>query len=124
MKHLGYSYSTEPTGRPQASRAAGSESGRCRPARPRRPSRNCRRESRSCHTRPALWPLAPFVGLSRRLHGSVHFPVLRQPGHVAPLGVLLDLAKELNRLRLVARSLGSSTGMTISTSTAITYFSV
>src|SRR5271157_2201940 len=39
----------------------------------------------------------------RSLHGSVDLALLRQPGHVSPLGVLLDLSEELYRFRFVAR---------------------
>jgi hypothetical protein len=42
-------------------------------------------------------------GLSRSLHRRVDFAFVGQPGHVAPLGVFLDLTKELNGFRFEAR---------------------
>src|SRR5262249_50236168 len=42
----------------------------------------------------------------RSLHGCIDLALLGQPGHASPFGVFLDLTKELNRFRLVARLAG------------------
>jgi hypothetical protein len=69
------------------------------------------------------FPLRP-VFILRSMHRRVDLALLGQPRHVAPVGVLLDFTKELDALRFVtgfARIIG---GMTISTSTATTKFSL
>jgi hypothetical protein len=51
----------------------------------------------------AVKPQTRGAGSLRSFHGGVNLALRGQPGHVSPPGVLLDLAKELNRFRLVAQ---------------------